>query len=215
MNCGRLSTSAAAGAAEAERWTPPRVGPCGPDRHLVCAEVRHSLGDAAAGDGVRVGRDLLAAAAGLAAGGGCGTGSALRCCAGCGRLGGSTGAGRAWIAPRSRRKGGRGHWPEPDRPGQIGHEAARYHGPARPPARLSADRGQRPRQRAFRRLAGCRPAHRRQARPPPLPPGQTARRQSLRPLPLPPCLSPPRDQAPHRPAWRGHQQQARQAPLGR
>ena len=36
------------------------------ERHLVRAEVRHSLGDAAQGDGMRLGNDLLAATEGVA-----------------------------------------------------------------------------------------------------------------------------------------------------
>ena len=43
--------------------------PQSPDRHSVRIEERHSLGDAAPGDGMRVGDDLLAPAAGLAASG--------------------------------------------------------------------------------------------------------------------------------------------------
>ena len=69
VGCGAL---ASAGAAEAEGRPPQGVEPGGADRHPVCAEVGHPLGDAAAGDGLRVGRDLLAAAAGVAAGGGLG-----------------------------------------------------------------------------------------------------------------------------------------------
>ena len=43
---------------------------CGPsrsaERHPVCAQERHPLGDAAPGDGLRLGRDLLATTQGLA-----------------------------------------------------------------------------------------------------------------------------------------------------
>jgi len=42
--------------------------PQGTDRHRVRAEERHSVGDAAPGDGMRFGHDMLATSARLAAG---------------------------------------------------------------------------------------------------------------------------------------------------
>jgi transposase len=62
----RYRAAAATGAAEAKRRPAALAAPGGTDRHFICAEERHSLGDAAPGDGVRVGDDVLAAAARLA-----------------------------------------------------------------------------------------------------------------------------------------------------
>jgi transposase len=54
-------TAAAAGAPEAERWAAsPASG--GTERHHLCARERHPVGDAAAGDGLRVGDEVRAAA---------------------------------------------------------------------------------------------------------------------------------------------------------
>src|SRR5215213_8886513 len=58
-----------AAATAATQGRPPARGrPQGADRHPVRPEVRHPLGDAAAGDGLWLGHDLLAPAARLAAG---------------------------------------------------------------------------------------------------------------------------------------------------
>lgn len=59
-------------AAQAEAFPAPRSKTLGPsprlDGHSLCAQERYSLGDAAPGDGLRLGEDLLAASARLAAG---------------------------------------------------------------------------------------------------------------------------------------------------
>ena len=63
---GDHRTAAATRAAQTERRPAAAAAPGGADRHSVCAEERYSLGDAAAGDGLRLGDDLLAAATRLA-----------------------------------------------------------------------------------------------------------------------------------------------------
>ena len=59
--------TAQAKAARAICGTTAAVRPTGVDGNLVCAQVRHSLEDAAAGDGLRLGDELLATAQGVAA----------------------------------------------------------------------------------------------------------------------------------------------------
>ena len=58
-----------------------------------------------------------------------------------------------WTAPPWRRKGGRTHRPEPDRPRQAGQQAPRPRGRERRPARAPAQPRERPRQPALRALA--------------------------------------------------------------
>ena len=69
---GSDRTLVAGGAAEAEGRAAPHPGSGLPDRHRVRAQERHPLGAAAPGTGLRLGDDVLAAAAGLAAGRGLG-----------------------------------------------------------------------------------------------------------------------------------------------
>ena len=57
----------AARTAQAEGWTAGHTAPCCLERHPLCAALRHSVGNAATGDGLWIRRHLLAAAAGLAA----------------------------------------------------------------------------------------------------------------------------------------------------
>jgi transposase len=61
----RYRTVAAAGAAETEGRAAACAAPGGTERHPVCAQERYPVGDAAAGDGLRFGHDVLAAAARL------------------------------------------------------------------------------------------------------------------------------------------------------
>ncbi len=60
--------AASTGFAQTQRWPATCSVACRVDRHPVRAAHRHSMGDAAGGDGVRVGCDLLAATARLASG---------------------------------------------------------------------------------------------------------------------------------------------------
>ena len=57
---------------QAVSWAPTAFGSAGVERDSVCAAIGHPVGEVAAGDGLRVGDDLLAAATGLATGGGLG-----------------------------------------------------------------------------------------------------------------------------------------------
>jgi transposase len=67
---GGALDSGAAG--EAEGGTATGVGSEGVERHIVCAEDRHSVGISACGDGLRMRDDLLATPARVAGGGGVG-----------------------------------------------------------------------------------------------------------------------------------------------
>ena len=69
---GRGGTAVAAATAATEGRPPARGRPQGAGRHPVRAQVRHPLGHAAAGDGLRLRHDLLAKAPGLAGGRGVG-----------------------------------------------------------------------------------------------------------------------------------------------
>ncbi len=111
-------------------------------------------------------------------------------------------------------KGGRTHWPEPDRPRQARHQAPRHCRCPRHPARAPAQRRERPRQPALRAAARRRaadPAVRRAAAEAP---GQAARRQGLRFVNLASCLEGSRHHPPDRATGSGVERTAGVPPMG-
>src|SRR5262245_24835995 len=65
---GARRPAAAARTTQAQGWSSPRLRSCRLDRHHLCAQIGDPLGDAAPGDGLWLGHDLLASAARLARG---------------------------------------------------------------------------------------------------------------------------------------------------
>ncbi len=114
-----------------------------------------------------------------------GIGCTGSCCADCGTRIGSTGAGPASMDHPSRQKRGRRHGSEPHGSRAARHETPSRDGSAGYPAGRSADRRQRPRQRAVRSADRCNSRHRRQTGTSQATARQAARRQSLRSPPLP------------------------------
>ena len=117
---GEHQTAVTARAAQAERWPASRARPRGLDGDPLRAQERHPLGDVAPGAGLRQRRDLLAALARLAAGGGVGALAPV----GLGPLGRS---GQDRLAPGERgqrlcpgQKGGEQTGPNPTDRGKAG-----------------------------------------------------------------------------------------------
>ena len=110
---------------------PACAGPRCPDRHPLRAQERHPLGDAAAGAGLRLRRDLLAPPARLAGGRRLGPAAPGPARPARARPTGSTGAGPPWTRPASRPKGGRATGPNPTDRGKPGTQAPRGGRPPR------------------------------------------------------------------------------------
>ena len=213
---GHRRPAAAPRAAQAQGWPTARAGPRLLDRHHLRAEVRHPLGDAAPGDGLWLGDDLLAPPA---------------------RLAGRRGLGRACTGTLLDRLGEAGQidWSRasldsasiPAKRGAIASVRTR---------RIAANRARsamlwasaagiplaslltganRHDSVVFEELLDAVPPITPAERPSPQAAGQAACRQGLRHSPLPPGAVPAPHPGPHRPQRHRLQRAPGSAPLGR